>query len=94
MKKEKGIVKIPFRLWYAMAVAFLVIPVIIFCLGYLRWYVGIPFALCFAFFSVYSVIDCTKPAAGKPELATKTKDLSISVKYLIGFALFSIFLAY
>ena len=55
---------------------------------------GHSFALCFAFFSVYSVIDCTKPAAGKPELATKTKDLSISVKYLIGFALFSIFRTY
>ena len=93
-KKKAGEIRIPFRLWYALAVAFLAIPIVIFCLGYLRWYVGIPFALCFAGFSVYSVIDCTKPAKGKPELASRTGDITIKLKYLIGFAVFAVFLSY
>ena len=93
-KKEATGIKIPFRLWYALAVGFLVIPVIIFCLGYLRWYVGIPFALCFAGFSVYAVMDCTKQGGGKTTLEANTKDFVIPLKYLIGFALFAIFLAY
>ena len=59
-KKEKKGISIPFRLWYALTVGFLVIPVIVFCTGYLRWYVGIPLALLFAGFSIYSVIDCRK----------------------------------
>ena len=50
--KEKKTVKIPFRLWYALTTGFLVIPVIIFCAGYLRWYFGIPLAVLFAAFSV------------------------------------------
>ena len=61
-KTEKAAVKIPFRLWYALTVGFLVIPVIVFLAGYLRWYVGIPLALCMLAFSVYTVTDCTKPA--------------------------------
>jgi len=89
----KGI-KIPFRLWYGLAAAFLVIPVIVFCLGYLRWYVGIPFALCFAGFAVYAVMDCTKPAAGRIELGANAKEIVIPVKYLIGFAVFAIFLSW
>lgn len=90
---SKGI-KIPFRLWYGFAVSFLAIPVIVFCLGYLRWYVGIPFALCFAGFSVYAVMDCTKPAAGRAELASITGDFIIPAGYLIGFAVFAVFLAW
>ena len=93
-KKEQKGIRIPFRLWYALTVSFLVIPVIVFCTGYLRWYVGIPFALCFAAFAVYSVIDCTKPAGGKPELASRAGDIVIPLKYLIGFAVFAVFLAY
>ena len=93
-KKEKKGVKIPFRLWYALTVGFLVIPVIVFCTGYLRWYVGIPLAVLFAGFSVYAVIDCTKPAAGKTMLEENCKDFFIPLKYLIGFALFAVFLSY
>ena len=93
-KKEKRVVKIPFRLWYALAAGFLVIPVMVFCAGYLRWYVGIPLAVMFACFTAYAVIDCTKPAAGKTLLAENTKDFVIPLKYLIGFALFSVFLSY
>jgi len=92
-KKSSG-VKIPFRLWYGLSVSFLVIPVVIFCLGYLRWYIGIPFALCLAAFSVYAVYDCTKIRAGNTALALNTKDIVLPLKYLIGYALFAIFLAY
>ena len=38
-KRTAGI-KIPFRMWYGLAVGFIVIPVIVFCLGSLRWSVG------------------------------------------------------
>lgn len=93
-KKTASGIKMPFRLWYALATGFLVIPVIIFCLGYLRWYAGIPFALCFAGFSVYAVMDCTKQGGGKTTLESNTKDFVIPLKYLIGFGLFAIFLAY
>ena len=78
-KRPTGI-KIPFRLWYGLAAGFLVIPVIVFCLGYLRWYVGIPFAFCFAALSVVSVLECTKPAAGKSELASNAKDFFIPLR--------------
>ena len=93
-KKKSSGVKIPFRLWYGLTVSFLVIPVIVFCLGYLRWYIGIPFATCFAAFSVYAVYDCTKQGGGRTSLASNTKDLVIPIKYLIGYALFAVFLAY
>ena len=56
-KKKSSDINISFRLWYGMAVAFLVLPVIIFFAGYLRWYIGIPFALLFAGFGVYAVLD-------------------------------------
>jgi len=93
-KKGKLGVNIPFRLWYGLAVSFLVIPVIVFCIGYLRWYIGIPFALCLAVFSVYAVYGCTKQSGGNTSLLSNTKDLYIPLKYLIGYALFAIFLAY
>lgn len=93
-KKEKKGINIPYRLWYALTVGFLVIPVIVFAAGYLRWYIGIPVAVMFAGFSVYTVIDCTKPAAGKTALAVNTSDFVIPLKYLIGFALFAVFLSW
>ena len=93
-KKEKKGIKIPFRLWYALTTGFLVIPVIVFCAGYLKWYIGIPLAVLFAGFSVYTVTDCTKPAAGKTMLAANTGDFVIPLKYLIGFAVFAVFLSY
>ena len=93
-KKKSSDINIPFRLWYGMAVAFLVLPVIIFFAGYLRWYIGIPFALLFAGFGVYAVLDCSKKGRGKTALASDSLDIKIPLKYLIGFALFSIFLAY
>jgi len=93
-KTEKAAVKIPFRLWYGLTVGFLVIPVIVFLAGYLRWYVGVPLALCMLAFSVYVVIDCTKPAGGRTQLSDKAKDIKIPLSYLIGFALFAVFLSY
>ena len=93
-KKEQKGVKIPFRLWYALTVAFLVIPVIVFFAGYLKWYIGIPLAVLFAAFSVYTVTGCTKPASGKTLLAENTGDFVVPVGYLIGFALFAVFLSY
>jgi len=92
--KEKKTVKIPFRLWYALTTGFLVIPVIIFCAGYLRWYFGIPLAVLFAAFSVYAVIDCTKYAAGRTQLLENASDFVIPLKYLMGFAVFALFLSY
>jgi len=77
---SKGI-KIPFRLWYGLAACFLVLPVIVFCAGYLRWYVGIPFALCFAGFAVYAVADCTKPASGKTALSSNSTDIFCVIKF-------------
>ena len=93
-KTEKAAVSIPFRLWYGLTVGFLVIPVIIFFAGYLRWYIGVPLALCMLGFAVYAVIDCTKPAGGRPELSSRVKDIKIPLPYLIGFAAFAVFLSY
>ena len=93
-KIEKPGVKIPFRLWYGLTVGFLVIPVIIFLTGYLRWYVGIPLAVCMVIFSVITVLGCTKPAGGKTALEANLTDFKIPFKYLIGFAVFAVFLAY
>lgn len=92
-KRTAGI-KIPFRMWYGLAVGFIVIPVIVFCLGYLRWYVGIPFAFCFAALSAVAVLECRKPAAGRTELTSNAKEIVIPLKYLIGFAVFAVFLAW
>ena len=93
-KKEASGVSIPFRLWYGLSAGFLVVPVIVFFAGYLRWYIGIPLALCMTIFTAYTVTGCTKPAGGKPGLAASVKDFKIPVKCLIGFAVFAVFLAY
>lgn len=93
-KRSRKEITIPFKLWYALTVCFLVIPVIVFFAGYLRLYVGIPLALMFAGFSVYAVADCTKTANGKTALAANTKDIVIPIKYFIGFAIAAVFISY
>lgn len=92
-KNETGI-RIPFRLWYGLATGFLVIPVIVFMTGYLRWYVGVPLALCMIVFSVITVCSCTKPAGGKTALASSAKDINMPLRHLVGFAVFAVFLAW
>ena len=93
-KTEKPGVIIPFRLWYGLTVGFLVLPVIVFLTGYLRWYVGIPLTICMILFSVITIYECTKPAGGKTLLESNIKGIKIPLGYLIGFAVFAVFLAY
>ena len=83
MKKD---ITIPVRLFWALSLGFLALPVIVFFAGYLRPYIGIPLSALFVFIYALSVRDCSKDQEKKlisPEEAV----IKIPVSYLIGFAL-------
>lgn len=88
----KKVIKIPFKVFWALCLGFLALPVVIFFTGYLRPYVGIPLALLFIFAFVLSVRDCTKDQE-KKLLSRDETDIKIPVGYLIGFAVTAVVLS-
>lgn len=83
---SKGMVSVSYRVFFLSCLLFLVLPVIIFCLGYLRPSIGITLAVAFSGMAVIAVLDCMKSPEGK-ELDSREKEILIPVKYLIMFAI-------
>ena len=81
----KGTVTLSYRVFFTLCILFLVLPVLIFCIGYLRPLIGITFAVAFSGMSAIAVLDCMK-APGGTELNKREKDILIPVKYLVIFA--------
>ena len=75
-----------------MSLGFIALPIIIFFLGYLRLYVGIPLALLFILAYVLSVRDASKDQE-KNLLSRNDTDIKIPVGYLIGFAVTAVVLS-
>ena len=88
----KKVVTIPFKAFWAVSLGFIALPVIIFFLGYLRLYIGIPLALLFILAYVLSVRDASKDQE-KKLLSRNDTDIKIPVGYLIGFAVTAVVLS-
>lgn len=88
----KKTVSIPFSAFWALALGFLVLPIVIFFAGYLRLYVGIPMALLFVSAYVFSIRDCAKDQE-KKLLSREETDIKIPIGYLIAFAVTAIILS-
>ncbi|MBR3464381.1 MAG: hypothetical protein IKH23_04850 [Clostridiales bacterium] len=82
---SKGTVTISYRVFFLLCLIFLMLPVLIFCLGYLRPQIGIALAVAFSGMTAISVMECIKTSDGT-ELEKSTRDILIPVKYLIIFA--------
>ena len=82
---SKGTVTLSYRVFFLICIMFLMLPVLIFCLGYLRPLIGITLAVAFAGMTAISVMECMKAPDGT-ELEKSTGDILIPVKYLIVFA--------
>lgn len=82
----KKVILIPVRVFWALSLGFLALPILIFFTCYLRPLVGIPLSLIFVFMYALSVRDCSKDQE-KKLLKPKDTVIRIPVSYLIGFAL-------
>ena len=83
---KQGTVSLTYSSFYLACLAFLVLPVIIFCLGYLRPLIGITLMICFLGMCVISVMECMKDPEGN-RLGDQEDMIVIPVKYLIVFAI-------
>ena len=54
-KAKHGDIVMTARSYYVLCMSYLLIPVIIFCTGFLKLYIGIPMALAFAALLVFAV---------------------------------------
>ena len=81
---SKGAVSLSYRGFFCACLLFLVIPVIIFCLGYLKPLIGFTLAVCFAGMTAISLMDCMKDPDGNP-LDKRNTAIEIPLKYLIVF---------
>lgn len=82
---SKGAVSVSYRVFFTICILFLLLPVIIFCLGYLRPLIGLALAVAFSGMAVIAVLDCMKSPDGK-ELDSRDKEILIPVKFLVIFA--------
>ena len=86
LTKKQGCISFSYRAFFFACLAFLILPVIIFCLGYLRPLVGITLMICFAGMCAISVMECmTDPSGNK--LEKQDKMIQIPVRFLIIFAI-------
>lgn len=88
----KKVITVSFKTFWALSLGFLALPIIIFFIGYLRPYVGIPLALLFVSAFVLSVRDSVKDQS-KKLLSKDDTVIKIPVGYLIGFALTAVILS-
>ena len=88
----KKVITIPFRVFWALALGFLVLPVVIFFTGYLRLYVGLPLAALLIGVYILSVRDCVKDQE-KTLLSSDNTAIKIPVSYLIGFVVTAVLLS-
>lgn len=82
---SKGSVSVSYKVFFLASLLFLVIPVIIFCLGYLRPLIGFTIAVCFAGMTFIAFLDCMKDPDGKL-LDKRDSVIEIPVRYLVMFA--------
>ena len=83
---SKGTVSVSCRVFFLICILFLLLPVIIFCLGYLRPSIGITLAVAFSGMAAIAVLDCLKAPDGK-KIDERNKAILIPVKFLIMFAI-------
>lgn len=84
-RPSKGTVSVSYRVFFCACLLFLLIPVLIFCLGYLRPHIGITLAAAFAGAGVLSVMECMRNPGGK-ELGREDELIVIPLKYIVIFA--------
>ena len=82
---SKGTVSVSYKVFFLASLLFLVIPVILFCLGYLRPLIGFTLAVCFAGMTAIAFFDCVKDADGNL-LDKQSIMIEIPVRYLVIFA--------
>ena len=82
---KRGTLSISYRAFYAACLIFLVLPVIVFCLGYLRPLIGITLMLCFAGMCAISVMECMDDPEGN-KLEKQTEMINVPLRFLIVFA--------
>lgn len=82
---NKGTVSVSYRAFHAACLIFLALPVIIFCLGYLRPLIGITLMICFAGMCAISIMECMNDPEGN-KLEKQDEMINIPVKFLIAFA--------
>ena len=88
----KKVVTIPFKVFWTASLGFVALPIIIFFIGYLKLYVGVPLALLFILAFVLSVRDASKDQE-KKLLSRNDTDIKIPVGYLIGLAVTAVVLS-
>ena len=86
-------VKLSYRGFYLSSLVFLVLPVIIFCLGYLKLGAGVPLAVIFAGIVFLSVMDCRRNSRGQ-QLADDSDCIRLQVSCIAGLAVTAIVLSY
>lgn len=78
----KGMVSLGYPEFYCCCLLFLALPVIIFCLGYLRPLIGITLALAFAGMCAISVMECLKSPDGS-QLSRQDTVINMPVKFIV-----------
>lgn len=84
--------KISSETFYMISMIYLMIPVLIFTIGYLRPGVAIPVSVIFAGLTVVAVLDCGRGITGE-KLSCKTY-IKIPYKYLIAFAVIALLISF
>lgn len=82
---SKDTVSLSYKSFFCICLMFLLLPVIIFCLGYLKTGFGIVLSFCFAGIAAISVMECQQKPDGTA-LSKADTMIEIPVKYLVIFA--------
>ncbi|MBO4681876.1 MAG: hypothetical protein J5623_08305 [Clostridiales bacterium] len=82
---NKGMASLSYRAFYAACLIFLALPVVIFCLGYLRPLIGITLMICFVGTCAISIMECMNDPEGI-KLEKQDEMINVPIKFLIVFA--------
>ena len=82
-------IRISYKSFFILAVAYLTLPVLIFFLGYLKIWLGIIFSAVLVFAIFLAVKDCMKGPDGNP-LELKN-DISFPLSFIIAAVIFAVF---
>ena len=87
-KARQGDIVMTARSYYVLCMSYLLLPVLIFCIGYLKFYIGIPMALAFAALLVFAVKGPGyKKSIGKPFIKLPLKHIIICAVIAVGVSL-------
>ena len=87
-KARQGDIVMTARSYYVLCMSYLLIPLLIFCIGYLKLYIGIPMALAFAGLFVFAA----KGSGYKKSISREF--IRLPLKYVIICALIAIGLSF